>query len=165
MGASVSTGDLHRGQQNRELRSAPADPVFAEQDLVLGTLVLVATIAAAGAVAFIGFVLFGPVPVNRKVTIVSRIDAPMPRPAMPIALEIPIEVPAAPPPRASRLQADGPIIQPMLRRRGNNTPPPRPRQRLARGTEERRRETFDSVEVTAPHSHSFETEERTIVVS
>jgi hypothetical protein len=152
-----------------------------EHPAVLGTLVLFACIGAAGFIACIGFVLFGPVPVNRKVTMVARIDAaPLPLAALPIEIAPPIAVPPAPPPpvpadailrpdgtpfppRQSRLQADGPIIQPMLRRRAGNTPPPTPpRHRFPRGTQEQRsRDTFDSVEVTAPHSSSFETEEAT----
>lgn len=156
---------------------------------MLGTIVFLACIAAAGFVGFIGFVLFGPVPVNRKITIVSRIQPePMPLAALPIQLEAPIAVPPAPPvpqvtalpiapehvvlrpdgtpfpPRQNRLQADGPIIQPTLRRRGD-APTPAPRQRIARGTEgpARPRATFDSVAVTTPSASAFDAEEHTFI--
>lgn len=155
---------------------------------VLGTIVLLACIGAAGFIACVGFVLFGPVPVNRKITIVSRIQPePMPMAALPIQLEAPIAVPAAPPappvttlpiapehvvlrpdgtpfpPRQSRLQHDAPIIQPAVRRSRGDTPAPR--QRMARGTEgpARPRATFDSIAVTTPSASAFETEERTFI--
>ncbi len=157
---------------------------------MLGTIVFLGCLVAAGVVACIGFVLFGPVPVNRKVTIVSRIQPePMPMAALPIQLEVPVVVPPAPPappattlpvapehvirrpdgtpfpPRQSRLQADGPIIQPTVRRSRGDTPAPAPRQRMARGTEgpSRPRATFDSIAVTTPTAPSFETEERTFI--
>ena len=157
---------------------------------MLGTIVFLGCLVAAGVVACIGFVLFGPVPVNRKVTIVSRIQPePMPVAALPIQLEAPISVPAAPPiqaattlpiapehvvrrpdgtpfpPRQSRLQHDAPIIQPTLRRSRGDTPTPAPRQRMARGTEgpTRPRSTFDSVAVTTPSTSAFEAEEHTFI--
>lgn len=157
---------------------------------VLGTIVLLACIGAAGFIACVGFVLFGPVPVNRKITIVSRIQPePMPLAALPIQLEAPIAIPAAPappapqattlpiapehvirrpdgtpfPPRQSRLQHDAPIIQPAVRRSRGDTPAPR--QRMARGTEgpSRPRATFDSIAVTTPSASSFEAEEHTFL--
>jgi hypothetical protein len=134
--------------------------------IVLGTLVLLAFLAAIGAVAVIAFVLFGPVPVNRKVVIVSRIlPVPMPRAALPIQLQAPIEVvfapPAAPPPTPRRANVDAPIAPLVLRRPRGDTPPPRPPQRMARGTQGRPRQDFDSVEVTAPQTPSFDVEEMT----
>jgi len=136
---------------------------------VLGTLVLLAFLGAAGAVAVIAFVLYGPVPVNRKVTIVSRIQPiPMPRAALPIQIEIPVEMPvvAAPPPLprapSPRMVAavEAPIVPMNLRRPRSLTPPPRTR--MARGPEGRPRQAFDSLEVTAPTAPpSFEVEEMT----
>jgi hypothetical protein len=128
------------------------------------------------------------VPVNRKITIVSRIQPePMPLAALPIQLEAPVVVPPAPPapvttlpiapehvvlrpdgtpfpPRQNRLRADGPIIQPTLRRRGD-APTPAPRQRMARGTEgpSRSPAVFDSIAVTTPSGSAFEAEERTFI--
>jgi hypothetical protein len=137
---------------------------------VLGTLVLLAFVAALGAVGVIAFVLFGPVPVNRKVTIVSRIQpVAMPRAALPIQLQAPIEVVFAaaspPPPPAPRRAAavDSPIVPLALRRPRGDTPPPRPPQRMARGTQGRPRQDFDSVEVTAPQAPSFDVDEMTHV--
>lgn len=136
---------------------------------MLGTVVLLAFVGAIGAVAVIAFVLFGPVPVNRKVTIVSRIQpVPMPRAALPIQIEAPIDfmpiaaAPPPPPPTPRRAAAvDGPIAPLVLRRPRGDTPPPRPRSRIARGTEGRPRQDFDTLEVTAPQAPSFEVEEMT----
>jgi hypothetical protein len=136
-----------------------------EHPIVLGTLVLLAFVAAIGAVAVIAFALFGPVPVNRKVTMVARMPAPMPRAALPIQIEMPAPAfvaPPSPPPTPRRAAAvDAPIAMPVLRRPRGDTPPPRPPQRMARGTEGRPRQSFDSVEVTAPQAPSFEVEEMT----
>jgi hypothetical protein len=121
-------------------------------------------------VAVIAFVLYGPVPVNRKVTIISRIvPVPLPRAALPIQLEAPIEIvpammiaPPSPPPTPRRAAAvDAPIAPLVLRRPRGDTPPPRPPQRMARGTQGRPRQTFDSIEVTAPQAPSFDVEEMT----
>ena len=137
---------------------------------MLGTLVLLAFLGASGAVAVIAFVLFGPVPVNRKVTIVSRIQpVPMPRAALPIQIEIPVEMPMveaplppAPAPRPPLRRAESPIVPMNLRRPRAMTPPTPPRTRMARGTEGRPRQDFDTLEVTAPTAApSFEVEEMT----
>jgi hypothetical protein len=61
---------------------------------VLGTLVLLLVVAASAVVAGIVFVLFGPVPINRKVVIVAPIQA-MPTAAAPIMMA-PIRAPQAP---------------------------------------------------------------------
>jgi len=50
---------------------------------VLGQLFLLACVAAALSVVGIFFVLFGPVPVKRRVTIVPRLAVPLVAPAMP----------------------------------------------------------------------------------
>jgi len=53
---------------------------------VLASIVLLACVAAIAVAAGIVFVVLGPVPVNRRVTMVSRISAPMPTAAGPIAM-------------------------------------------------------------------------------
>lgn len=161
---------------------------------MLGFIVLVAFLAASLGVAGILFVLFGPVPVKRKVTIVSRIQPPlMPLAAAPISLEpampilaaptpmataaAPLQAPVAmpvapaarppvaPPPVPAKATAVEPLIAPLVLRRPRSlTPPPPPRQRMARGTEPRPRHTFDSVELTAreaPRPRNFDTLEAT----
>jgi hypothetical protein len=57
---------------------------------VLATLVLIACFAAGCVVAAILFVLYGPVPIKRKVTMVSRIQAPLPMAAAPVVFEAPV---------------------------------------------------------------------------
>lgn len=52
---------------------------------MLGSIVLVLCLVAGAIAAGILFVLVGPVPVNRRVTMVSRIQAPLPTAAGPIA--------------------------------------------------------------------------------
>lgn len=146
---------------------------------MLGFIVLVAFLAASLGVAGILFVLFGPVPVKRKITIVSRIQPPlMPLAAAPISLEPAMPViaapppmltaaaplhspvamplpptarpPVAPPPVPAKATAVEPPIAPLvLRRPRGHHTPPPPRQRIARGTEPRPRHVFDSVELTA----------------
>jgi hypothetical protein len=53
---------------------------------VLGSIVLLVCLAAGAVAAVILFVLVGPVPVNRRVTMVSRIQAPLPTAASAVAM-------------------------------------------------------------------------------
>lgn len=53
---------------------------------MLASIVLLVCLAAIAVAAGIVFIVFGPVPVNRRVTMVSRISAPMPTAAGPIAM-------------------------------------------------------------------------------
>jgi hypothetical protein len=143
---------------------------------VLGTLVLLLVVAALAVVVGIVFVLFGPVPINRKVVMVSPIQAmpsaaasimmaPIRAPAIPDATAwapTPSQVavaaaitpaPIAPPVPAARPRKITPVERGAVhiaaaRAPRGETPPPLPRSRAARGTQGRPREIFESVEVT-----------------
>lgn len=53
---------------------------------MLASIVLVLCVAAIAVAAGIVFVVLGPVPVNRRVTMISRISAPMPTAVGPVAM-------------------------------------------------------------------------------
>lgn len=146
---------------------------------------------AAGAVAAgILFVVLGPVPVNRRVTMVSRI-IPMPVAAGPVAMPgmpvfdpaqasftparalpaIPdpfahhpvaaVEIPAVP----ARKARPVPPVTPLQLRRPRTTPAPLSRTRSPRGTEPRPRPRHDAfdVEHTAAEAPSFELDDPTFL--
>lgn len=103
---------------------------------VLGSLVLVGCIAAIGGVVGILFVLYGPVPIKRKVTMVSRIQAPMPLAAMPVMFQpppppvTPVEAPVQPaatavePPAATAVEPPAPkkVVAPPRKKSGYRPP-------------------------------------------
>lgn len=136
----------------------------AEQDAVLGPIVLLGCVAAAVAVTGILFVLYGPVPVRRSVTMVSRIQPSLPMAAMPVMFEYkappePVAVAVEPPPipaRKVKPKAEGPVA-PLQLRRPRESPPPLPRSRAARGTQHRGFEP----EMTMPEAPPFEVDDPT----
>jgi hypothetical protein len=146
---------------------------------MLGTIVLLACVAASGVVGCILFVVVGPVPVKRRVTMVSRIQPlPLPVTAAPIMIEAPVGyappiapfeppsdlqfTPPPPPPRRRAHAVDGPVVAPRVIRRPRSEPSPLPRTRAARGTQGRSRE-FDSIEVTHRESPTFDADDHTTV--
>lgn len=152
---------------------------------MLGSLVLVGCAFAGLAATAIVFVLYGPVPVNRRVTRLSRLA-----PARPMTVSMPAPILAAhrvfspavevfttrepdfdiptlrpmiadgtPTPVSASVQkrraaaAAEPVAPLRLRRPGN--PPPMPRSRAARGTENRPKEASFDVEHTALETSPF----------
>jgi hypothetical protein len=138
---------------------------------VLAQIILVLCFAAGMAASCIIFVLYGPVPVRRKVTIVPRLAPPDPF-AQNRAAAI-ISLPAQPPsvqqqvapgiafvlPQGSGSHAAPPVahaashvahVAPLvLRRPRGESPAPLPRNRSARGTERRPRPSELDLDVTA----------------
>lgn len=154
---------------------------------MLATIILVLCVAASAVAGGILFVLFGPVPTRRRVTLVARIQAPLPMAAGPIAMPgasvfdpamasftptrpfaaapppdlfgaAAVEVP--PPPRPARKKPLPPIA-PVQLRRPRTAPAPLTRTRSARGTEPRNT-SFD-VEHTAPDAPMFEVDDPTFL--
>ncbi len=166
----------------------PPRSKIATSQTVIGTLVLLVCLAAGAVAAGIVFIVLGPIPVNRRVTMVSRI-VPMPVAAGPVAMPgmpvfdptqaaftparplpaIPdpfaqpfaaaIEPPRPPPRKAKPL----PPIAPVQLRRPRTTPAPLARTRSARGTESRPRHQAFDVEHTAPDASVFELEDPTFL--
>lgn len=153
---------------------------------VLGSIVLLLCLAALAVAAGIVFILVGPLPVNRKVAIASRIQ-PLPTAAAPVAMGMPVfdpaqasfststpvvqvaaavEPPPVPPP--ARKQKPLPPIAPVQLRRPRSGPAPVLRgSRMARGTEQGARaaaatSSFD-VEHTAPEAPMFEVDDPTFL--
>lgn len=153
---------------------------------VLGSIVLLVCLAALAVAAGIVFILVGPLPVNRKVAIVSRIQ-PLPTAAAPVAMGSmpifdpaqasfspvmqpaqPVAVAVEPPPPPARKQKPMPPIAPVQLRRPRSGPAPVLRgSRMARGTEQGARtaattSSFD-VEHTAPEAPMFEVDDPTFL--
>ena len=126
---------------------------------VAAQIILVLCFAAGMVASSIIFVLYGPVPVRRKVTIVPRLAPPDPfaqhraaaifsLPAQPPAVQQQVEpgiafrAPPSPPKKPE------PLVTPLvLRRPRGESPAPLPRSRSARGTERRPRPS--ELDVTA----------------
>jgi len=146
---------------------------------VLSSIVLLLCLAASVAAAGILVVLFGPLPVRRRITMVSRIQ-PMPMAAGPVAMPgmpifdpsqatftpahalpvIPHPIAAAvEPPRRAKPVAP---IAPLQLRRPRTMPSPLARTRSARGTEPRPHHGFD-VEHTAADAPMFELDDPTFL--
>ncbi len=151
---------------------------------MVASLVLLVCLVAGVVAAGILFVLFGPIPVNRRVTIVALI-VPMPTavgpvamaglpvfdparaaftPAQPLRVTQPQPVAAVPPPapRAKPPRPPAPIA-PVQLRRPRTTPAPLARTRSARGTEPRRRHAGFDVEHTAAEAPAFELDDPTFI--
>lgn len=155
---------------------------------MLGTLVLLMCLVAGVVAAGILFVVLGPVPVNRRVTMVSRI-VPMPvavgpvaMPGMPVfdpgqaqftparalpAVQAYVAQPIAaavelPPPPPVRKARPAPPIAPLHVRRPRTAPAPLARDRAARGTERSPRQSFD-LDHTAKDAPVFELEDVTFL--
>lgn len=158
---------------------------------MLATIVLLLCLASAAIAAGILFVLFGPVPVNRRVTMVSRIQPVLPIAAGPIAMPgmqvfdpaqahftpaqaLPATRPAyghalapdpadniEPPRPAPRKAKPLPPIAPVQLRRPRTAPSPLPRTRSARGTHPRPNQ-FE-VEHTARETSVFELDDPTFI--
>jgi hypothetical protein len=131
---------------------------------VLAQLILVLCFAAGMTASCIVFVLYGPVPTRRKVTIVSRLSPPDPFARRPAAALVAfptqnhalpdVHVPPPPP-----VKAPEPLVAPLkLRRPRPGSPPPLrprsapptplPRSRSARGTERKPRPSELELELT-----------------
>jgi hypothetical protein len=147
---------------------------------MLGTIVLLGCVTAAAIVGCILFVVLGPVPVNRRVTMVSRIQPiPLPAIAAPIMIEKPVAYtppiapfeppsdlqftpPPSPPRRARAVEAA--FVAPRVVRRPRSEPAPMVRARAARGTEARIEEELHTIEVTAQEAAAFDgIEEHTVL--
>ncbi|HUS28128.1 MAG TPA: hypothetical protein VMZ53_06450 [Kofleriaceae bacterium] len=152
---------------------------------VLAQIILVLCFAAGMAASCIIFVLYGPVPVRRKVTIVPRLSPPdvfAIRAVKVVSLPAPVEAvqqiepgiafrtPPAPPQAPARAKKSEPrpgtpdVAPLVLRRPRGDSPAPLPRSRSARGTERRPRPSeLDITSVRSLESNrSFETSDNTL---
>lgn len=155
--------------------------VVAAHARVAAQIMLVLCFAAGMVASCIIFVLYGPVPVRRKVTIVPRLSPPdvfaMPAVkvvSLPALHELAQQVepgiafrtlPHAPTPHAAPApqappKKPEPLVTPLvLRRPRGDSPPPLPRNRSARGTERRPRPSeleitaVRAIDTSAYHNH------------
>lgn len=149
---------------------------------MLGPIVFLACLVAAVTVTCILFVLFGPVPVKRRITIVSRIQpSPLPVTAAPIMIQTPVAFapvpsstlpipelelvpeftpPPQPPRRAAHARGGDGSVAPLVIRRPRTEPVRLAR--AARGTLGRPPH-FDTLEVTHRESPAFEADDHTAV--
>ncbi|HEY5951595.1 MAG TPA: hypothetical protein VIV40_39145 [Kofleriaceae bacterium] len=108
---------------------------------MLGQLFLLTCVAASLSIAGILFVLFGPVPVKRSVTVVPRLSAPPLAPATPsLAAQLAPSreqhfTPAFPVPFQNTLPSAPPVAPAPARKPKGQKVQPMQRKRVARGTE------------------------------
>lgn len=85
-GAEAPPGATLRSNNSHASRIDPQARKLQQTPTVLASIILLGCLVAGIAAAVILFVLIGPVPTNRKVTMVSRIQPPLPTAAGPVAM-------------------------------------------------------------------------------